>query len=422
MRRALRRGVPLAVLAAVAVVAAVPPAASVPGHGTDRLPALQPLIDAAPPGSVLHLAPGRYAAPARIDKPLLLDGGGAAALVGDGSGTVLELAGEGVTVRGLRVAGSGDSHDRVDAGIVATGRGHRIEGNVLEDVLFGIHLRQASGSVVRGNAVTGKDLTLGLRGDALRVWNGQGNRIEGNRFERARDLTFANAPDNLLAGNRFRDGRYGLHVVFSPRLRVEGNDIADTGTGLIVLYSPEVSLRGNRIAHALTGGGAGIVFKESDSGVVVGNQILHCAVGLKVDAPPEARQGEALPLLQVTGNRFAHNLIGLFFYGEAGGHRFEDNRFENNLTTVAISGEGAGSANVWRRNRWDEYQGFDRDGDGTGDTPHEAWIFADRIWMENPMATFFRNSPALELLDFLERLAPFARPYRVLRDDAPRLD
>jgi hypothetical protein len=28
--------------------------------------------------------------------------------------------------------------------------------------------------------------------------------------------------------------------------------------------------------------------------------------------------------------------------------------------------------------------------------------------METPMATFFRNSPVLEMLDFLERLAPFS--------------
>jgi nitrous oxidase accessory protein len=41
--------------------------------------------------------------------------------------------------------------------------------------------------------------------------------------------------------------------------------------------------------------------------------------------------------------------------------------------------------------------------------------------METPMATFFRNSPALELLDFLERLAPFAGPALILHDPTPRM-
>jgi nitrous oxidase accessory protein len=41
--------------------------------------------------------------------------------------------------------------------------------------------------------------------------------------------------------------------------------------------------------------------------------------------------------------------------------------------------------------------------------------------METPAARFFRNSPVLELLDFLERLAPFAAPALILRDPAPRM-
>ena len=316
----------------------------------------------------------------------------------------------------LRTAGSGASPDGVAAGILLAGDDHGVEDNVIEDVLFGIHLKQVNRSRIAGNRVTGKRLDVGMRGDAIRLWYSRHNAIENNRFERARDLTFANSPDNRIAGNRFQDGRYGMHVIFSPRLLIENNRLADTGTGIIVLYSPDLVLRGNHVAHALTGGGGGIVFKESHDALVEKNEVLHCSVGLRVDAPPEA-----VGKLTVRNNRFAHNIIGLFFYGEEGGHRFTDNRIENNLTTVGISAPGAGSANVWRNNTWDEYQGFDRDHDGIGDTPHEVYLFADRIWMETPMAAFFRNSPVLEMLDFLERLAPFSTPHRVLRDPAPRM-
>jgi nitrous oxidase accessory protein len=82
-------------------------------------------------------------------------------------------------------------------------------------------------------------------------------------------------------------------------------------------------------------------------------------------------------------------------------------------------GSGDASQNDWRGNYWDDYEGFDRNHDGIGDTPHELFIFSDRIWMEIPMARFFRNSPVLELLDFLERLAPFSAPDMILRDPAP---
>jgi nitrous oxidase accessory protein len=378
--------------------------------------ALQPLIDATSAGGTLRLAPGTYTGPASISRPLTLEGGRQAIIVGDGRSTVLSVAANGVTIRGLRLTGSGDSHDRIDAGILLEGNDHLVEDNEIDDVLFGIHLKQVNRSRVAGNRVTGKKLDQGMRGDAIRLWYSQHNVIEGNRFTRARDLTFANSADNRIIGNHFTDGRYGMHVIFSPRLLIENNRLSDTGTGIIVLYSPDLVLRGNRVAHALTGGGGGIVFKESNDALVENNEVLHCSVGLRVDAPPES-----VGKLTVRNNRFAHNIVGMFFYGEEGGHRFFDNRFENNLNTVAISAPGAGSANVWRRNYWDDYQGFDRDGDGIGDTPHEVYLFADRIWMETPMATFFRNSPVFEMLDFLERLAPFSTPHLVLRDPQPRM-
>lgn len=377
---------------------------------------LQPLIDATPADGALRLAPGIYAGPVTITKPLLLDGGGKAQLVGNGRGTVLTLETRATTVRGLAISGGGATHDGVDAGILVAGDDNRIEDNQLTDVLFGIHVKGGNRNRIAGNRVTGRDLPLGQRGDAIRVWNGRHNRIENNRFERVRDLTFTNSPDNHVVGNRVRDGRYGMHIIFSPRLTVENNRIEHTDTGIVVLYSPDLTVRGNYVAHALTGGGGGLAFKESDDALVENNAIIHCAVGLKVDAPPQP-----VGVLKVHGNRFAHNVIGAFFYGEAGGHRFENNRFENNLTQVGISAPGTGSANVWTGNYWSHYQGFDRNGDGIGDTPHEDWLYADRLWMELPKAAFFRASPALELIDFLERLAPFSSPHLILSDPAPKM-
>lgn len=401
---------------AFAAVVAATWVAGIDGNTAMPLQPLQALIDATPAGATLQLAAGAYRGPVVIERPLRIEGGGVASIVGDGRSTVVRVLADRVTLRGLQVRGSGDSQDRLDAGVRLQGTGHVVEDNTLDDVLFGIDLQGASDARVRRNRVHGKALPPALRGDPLRLWNSRHNRIEDNDFTRGRDLTLINAPDNQLVGNHFSDGRYGLHAVFSPRLRVERNSFEHMGTGVVVLYSPSLTLRANRVAHALTDGGAGIVLKESDDALVEGNAVLHCAVGIKVDVPVEGRGG-----LEVRGNEFAYNTIGMFFYGEGGNGRFADNRFDNNLTTVALSAPGAGSALRWLGNTWDEYEGFDRDGDRFGDHPHEAYLYADRIWMETPMTMFFRNSPALELLDFLERLAPFSSPARVLVDPHPRM-
>jgi nitrous oxidase accessory protein len=377
---------------------------------------LQPLIDATPIGGTLRPAAGLYAGPAVIDRPMTVDGGGKVTVDAGNRGTVLTVRSSGVTVRGLRLTGSGETHDGIDAGITIESHDNLVEGNVLEEVFFGIHVRGGDRNRIRNNRVTGKNLSLGLRGDGLRIWNGHHNDIAGNEFRRVRDLTLTNSPDNRIVNNRLSDARYAMHIVFSPRTLVEGNHIERTGTGIVAMYSANLVVRGNSIGHALDGGGAAITFKDSGGALVENNEVVHCAVGLMADAPVNAELTHV-----IRNNRFAHNITGMSFYGEKGGHRILDNQFDNNLTQVFISAPGVGEANVWRGNRWSDYQGFDRDGDGIGDTPYELWLYADRIWMELPKAKFFANSPSLELLDFLERLAPFSSPNLILRDSLPRL-
>jgi len=74
---------------------------------------------------------------------------------------------------------------------------------------------------------------------------------------------------------------------------------------------------------------------------------------------------------------------------------------------------------VWEGNYWSDYEGFDLDQDGVGDKPYELYAYADRLWQDQLYAQFFKGSPVLEVLDFLERLAPFTEPDLLVRDDVP---
>ena len=161
-------------------------------------PALQPLIDATPIGGTLRPAAGVYAGPAVIDRPMTIDGGGKVTVDAGNRGTVLTVRASGVTVRGLRLTGSGETHDGIDAGLTIESHDNLVADNVLDEVFFGIHVRGGNRNRIRDNRVTGKDLSLGLRGDGLRIWNGHDNEIADNDFRRVRDLTLANSPDNRV--------------------------------------------------------------------------------------------------------------------------------------------------------------------------------------------------------------------------------
>lgn len=377
---------------------------------------LQAWLDTALPGSVLRLPAGTYRGPGIIDKPLTVEGNGKVVIDGGGRGTVLTIKADHVTVRGLALRGSGGSHDSIDGGIMAEGNNLLIENNVVEDVLFGISLHKTNDSIVRGNRIRSRPVDSADRGDGLRLWYSTGNRIENNDIAQIRDVTVSNAPRNRYTGNTIRDSRRAFNFLFSHRSLVEGNLLEKNSTGIIALNSDGLIIRNNRILHAMDASGAGIALKETSAALVQNNEIVHCAHGIMADSPMN-------PINRIVfiNNTIAHNITGVYFYGAKGGHIAINNTFKSNLWPVTIIGDGDPMNDIWWGNSWDTYEGFDLDGDGFGDRPHELHVWADRIWLETPKATFFRNSPVLELLDFLERLAPFSAPSLVLRDTAPRM-
>jgi nitrous oxidase accessory protein len=377
---------------------------------------LQPWLDTALPGASIRLPPGTYAGPAVISKPLRLDGDGKVIIDAGGHGTVLTIKANKVTLRGLTLRGSGDSHDALDSGIMAEGRELLIENNVIEDVLFGISLHRTTDSVVRGNRIRSRAVDPADRGDGLRLWYSTGNRIEDNDIAQIRDITVTNSPHNRFTGNTIKDSRRAFNFLFSHRSLVDRNHLEKNSTGIIALNSDGLIIRNNRVLHAMDASGAGIALKETSAALVENNEIVHCAHGIMADSPMD-------PINRIVfiGNLVAHNITGVYFYGAKGGHIAIGNTFRGNLWPVTIIGDGDPMNDTWRDNYWDTYEGFDRDHDGYGDRPYELLAYADRIWIETPAARFFRNSPVLELLDFLERLAPFSAPALILRDPSPRM-
>ncbi|MFO1220629.1 MAG: nitrous oxide reductase family maturation protein NosD [Burkholderiaceae bacterium] len=382
-------------------------------HG---LKPLQPLVDAAPAGSVLKLAPGSYAGPVTLAKPLTIDGGGEVTIDAGDKGTVFSLQTDGAVLRGLHLTGSGDSHDTDDSCLDVRGNHNRIEHLVIDNCLFGIDLKQSNDNVIEGNRVRSKPLSIGVRGDGLRLWYSHRNLITVNSIVDSRDMVAWYSHHNVYRGNVGERSRYSIHFMFANDNLVEDNRFIDNAVGVYFMYTERGILRRNVISHATGATGMAVGFKEASNAVVEDNEFVYCAVGIGSDLSPFQPDSK----IWIRRNRFAYNGIAIQLTSELGGNMVSDNVFEGNLTHVVQAGRGKAGLNEWSGNFWDDYAGFDRDGDGRGDTPYELYAYADRLWIEQPPARFFATAPVMELLDFLERLAPFTAPELTLKDAAPR--
>ena len=385
-------------------------------HG---LKPFQDLVDKAPAGSVLKPPPGNYSGPVVINKPLTIDGGGKVTIDSGDRGTVMVLEASNSTIRGIHLTGSGDSHDTDDSCLDVRGDHNTIENLEIDNCLFGLDFKQSNKNIIRGNSVRSKDRDLGVRGDGLRLWYSNNNLVEKNEIIDSRDMVAWYSNKNVFRGNLGRRSRYSIHFMFANDNDVVGNEFYDNAVGVYFMYTEGGTVSNNVISHATGATGMGIGFKEASGTIIENNEIIYCGIGIGSDLSPFQPDST----IEIRNNRFAYNGTGILFNSETGGNNMIDNVFEGNLTQVAYGGHGDNNnspKNVWRGNFWDDYQGFDRDSDGVGDKTHELYAYADQIWMELPVARFFRSSPVMELLDFLERLAPFSTPDLILRDEKPR--
>ncbi|MCP3852582.1 MAG: nitrous oxide reductase family maturation protein NosD [Gammaproteobacteria bacterium] len=381
-------------------------------------PPLQPLVDKLEKGDVLIVPPGTYSGPVVVSEAITLDGQGKVTIDSGGKGTVILLDTDGAVIKNLHLTNSGERHNDLDSGVQVRGNFNVIKGNVIDDCLFGIDLQQSENNIVKNNSISSKDEELGMRGDAIRLWYSFENKVTHNIINNTRDMVVWYSKNNIIHNNVTRGGRYGLHFMYSQYNDVQNNEYYNNSVGIFLMYSDGVVVKNNIVSHATGAAGVGIGFKETSDIVVENNKILFSSVGFSIDVSPYQPDTKN----HFTNNLVAFNGIGIRFLANWKDNIFKNNHFKANITQIIVSGGKTANRNEWAGNYWDDYEGFDLNNDNVGDTPHDIYAYADRIWQDVPGAQFYKGSAMLELIDFLERLAPFSEPDLILRDEAPLMN
>jgi nitrous oxidase accessory protein len=376
---------------------------------------LQDLIDQTPEGGIVSLEPGVYVGPATIDKPVVLDGKGRATIDGQGKGSVLLLQADGIVIKNLIITNSGDSHDRVDAGILVRSSRNRIHNNRIKNTLFGIDLQESHENLITNNEISSKDLKLGLRGDGIRVWASHNNIFRKNFIHDSRDMVIWYSNDNIIEENKGSNNRYSLHFMYSGGNQVRKNSYHHNSVGIFLMYSRDIILEQNVVRYSLGSTGVGIGIKESDNLTIQNNEIVYCSAGIYFDISPYQPDKYNF----VKANTIAYNVAGITFNSTVSRNIFKGNAFIDNLDTLKVNGNGVATGNLWEGNYYSDYEGFDRNMDGYGDFIYNHDIYLDTLWMSNDWMLLFYGSPVVSVINLLAQLAPIAEPRRLMTDLKP---
>lgn len=388
---------------------------------SDRTPvsAVEAMIEQAEPGSLVTLLAGVYEGNLVVRKPVVLDGSAGAVFDGLGKGTVIEVLAENVTIRGCTVRASGEDVMGEPSAIRVLAANATIDSNMIEDALFGIDLREASGTLITGNVIYGKDLDPGRRGDGIRLWASHGCTVEGNTVRASRDMVFWYSEDLRIARNTVSDSRYGLHFMYSHGSVLEENELYANSVGVYLMYSNGITLRGNRMLNNRGASGYGLGLKDCDDIAIIGNAMLANRVGVYIDNSPSSVNSHGL----FESNMIAFNESGLLATPNTHSNVFTGNAFIENEEAAATHGRGRLVSNIYARNGignyWSDYAGFDLDGDGIGDVQHEPRSLFGVMLANEPNLRIFVHSPAQQAIEFTSRALPELRPESTLIDPFP---
>jgi len=381
---------------------------------------LQDAINNAKEGSIIRLNAGVYEGNLEISKALTIEGKEDGVVIkGTGKGTVVKITSSYVTLKNLRITHSGERHDLLDGAISIVEAKHCEINNVhIDDTLFGIDLQSVSNSKIVNNYITSKKAPIGLRGDGLRLWYSNDNLVENNTLYKSRDMVVWYSNNNHINNNRATHCRYSLHFMHSGKNYVRDNHYEFNSVGIFLMYSKDTIATNNLIKSSLGATGMGIGLKDASNLVIKGNTIIYNAQGLYVDRSPFDPGSKNI----MKSNKILYNSEAIHFHSQSENNHITENDFKGNIEDIVNDSRDVKThKNLFSMNYYDRYEGFDRNRDNIGDTPHKEYQYADKLWLYNQNVKFFYGSPVISLLNFLAKLAPFSEPVFLFEDKQPIL-
>jgi nitrous oxidase accessory protein len=388
--------------------------------------ALQDAIDKAPVGSILKLHAGTYKGSIIINKPLTLVGQEKGVIIdGENSGIVIKVQSSYVTLKNLTIINSGSRHEDLDGAISMIKHGDmgkikqcEVSNCIIKDCLFGIDLQMVDNSIIRNNHITSKKLPLGLRGDGLRLWYSNNNLIKDNSLVKSRDMVVWYSHGNTIENNFGKYNRYSLHFMYAGKNIIKNNQYENNSVGIFFMYSQDSIATGNIVKSSLGATGMGIGLKDCSNFTLKNNTVIYNAQGMYIDRSPFEPGTHNI----IEGNKILYNAEAIHFHSLSIDNIIKNNIIMGNIEDIVNdSKRDRTQENIIVGNYWDNYTGFDNDGDGIGDTPHKVYRYADQLWIYNNNVKFFYGSPVISLLNFLAKLAPFSKPLFLMEDKKPKM-
>jgi nitrous oxidase accessory protein len=363
---------------------------------------LQSIIDEAEAGATIELENKTFEGNIVIDKPLHLIGADRTIIRGDGTGNVISIRAEGVTIENMAVENGSMNRNSSEeyAAVKIYSNGNTLRNLSIKDSFHGIYLSKAHENTIDHVKVTGMgEGEIAGQGNGLHVYYSNNNILSNNEIEGTRDgMFFDYADGNKSINNTISKTRYGLHYMYSNKNEFKNNIFTFNTGGAAIMHSSELTLEGNQFIFNYGHRSFGILLLSANDNQIENNTFYMNQRGLYIDQSTRNT---------IRGNHIYQNQIGFEVWSSSNEQVFTENVIsENTLPAITLGGTGN---NVWSKdgvgNNWGtSFPLLDLDQNGIGDNSAVYQSSLYELIEDQELTYLFLKSPAITVYEKMNQL------------------
>ena len=341
-----------------------------------------------------------------VNKPLTIIGKNHPIIDGEKKGEIFTIVSDHVTIDGLFIINVGTSYTEDYAAIRVKRSKHFVIKNlVLEKLFFGIYIEKSSYGKIYHNKIIGDAVQEYNSGNGIQLWYSNHIEIEHNYIEHVRDGIYLEFSDDCLIKNNVstQNLRYGLHFMFSNNDTYQDNTFESNGAGVAVMFSKKIKMFNNTFKENWGTASYGMLLKEINDAEIIGNTFEENTVGINIEGSNR---------IVYKNNNFINNGWAIKVRGACYANSFLENNFLYNSFDVSYNSHI--NDNVFDKNYWSNYTGYDLNKDGIGDVPYRPVKLFSYIVNRTPETIILLRSLFIDIIDFSEKVSPVFTPDNLL--------
>jgi len=341
-----------------------------------------------------------------VDKPLTLKGENYPVIDGEDRGEIIRIVSDNVTIDGLYIINVGTSYTTDYAAIrVVKSENFLIQNVVLEKLFFGIYLEKSNNGKVYNNKINGDAVDEYNSGNGIQLWYCHNVQVDQNIVQGTRDGIYLEFSDNVTINNNLSTNnlRYGLHFMFSNDDVYTNNTFENNGAGVAVMFSKRIKMVGNIFRKNWGTAAFGMLLKEINDAEIIGNTFQENTIGINIEGSNR---------IEYKNNNFISNGWAVKVLGACYTNSFVNNNFLYNSFDISYNSKL--NDNVFEKNYWSDYTGYDLDKDGIGDVPYRPVKLFSYVVNRTPETIVLLRSMFMDIIDFSEKVSPVFTPDNLL--------